>query len=91
MKKKAVLLILLLASAIFLSSCSLGNRQVGIDFTQSFDEAYIYGLDGSLIAHGRIKTYRDFSESDVVQITIGTKTYLTHYVNVVMIRDETKH
>ena len=91
MKKKIALLFVILAAVVLLSSCTLGNRQVGIDLQQSFDEAYIYGLDGSLVVHGRIKNYRDFSESDVVQITIGTKTYLTHYMNVIMIRDESKH
>ena len=91
MKKKIVLLLVMFIAMVLLSSCTFGNRQVGIDFQQSFDEAYIYSLDGSLVVHGRIKNYRDFSGSDVVQITIGTKTYLTHYMNVIMIRDEDRH
>jgi len=89
---KIILVCIIFVVACFtLAGCSLGNRQVGIDFTQSFDEAYIYGLDGSLVVHGNIVSYRDFSESDVVQIQIGNKIYLTHYVNVIMIRDQTKH
>ena len=92
MKKKVIILLaLLILSVVVLSGCSLGNRQIGIDFAQSFDEAYIYGLDGSLIKHGNIKTYRDFEDSDVVQITIDSDTYLTHYVNVIMIRHENLH
>ena len=54
MKKKVILLAILILAVVILSSCSLDNRQVGIDFTQTFDEAYIYGLDGSLVVHGKI-------------------------------------
>ena len=91
MKKVIVLLIMLVLAVVVLSSCSLGNREIGLDFKQSFDEAYVYGLDGTLIAHGAVKSYRDFDNSDVVQITIGSETYLTHYVNTVIIRHENKH
>ena len=89
--KKVWLVLIALIMVLVLSSCSLGNREIGIDFKQSFDEAYIYGLDGSLIVHGTIRAYRDFNESDVVQVTIGDKTYLTHYVNVVLIRNDGRH
>ena len=92
MKKKLGFLILILIVAVLtLSSCTIGNRSIGLDTKQSFDEAYIYGLDGSLVAHGTISSWRDFSESDVIQITSGDKTYLTHYVNVIMIRNDRQH
>ena len=89
--KKVLVVIIALVVLVVLGSCSLGNREIGLDLRQSFDEAYIYGLDGSLVAHGMIKKYRDFKESDVVQITIEDKTYLTHYVNTVLIRYDTRH
>ena len=89
--KVVILVVMLLGAVIILSSCSLGNRSIGLDMKQSFDEAYIYTLDGELAAHGAIESWRDFSESDVVQITIGNKTYLTHYVNVLMVRNEWQH
>lgn len=89
--KKVLVVIIALVVLVVLGSCSLGNREIGLDLRQSFDEAYIYGLDGSLVAHGAIKKYRDFNESDVIQITIEDKTYLTHYVNTVLIRYDTRH
>ena len=89
--KKVLLVVIALIVLAALSSCSLGNREIGLDLKQSFDEAYIYGLDGSLVAHGMIKKYRDFEQSDVIQITIEDKTYLTHYVNTVLIRYDTRH
>ena len=83
--------IVLVVICVTLAGCSVGNRQIGINFTQSFDEAYIYEPDGSLMAHGPIVSYRDFNECGTVQIQIGNKIYLTHYVNVIIIRDQTKH
>ena len=89
--KMILLMIVLLVAMVVVSSCSLGNRSIGLDMKQSFDEAYIYTLDGQLAVHDTITSWRDFSESDVVQITIGNKTYLTHYVNVLMVRNDWQH
>lgn len=89
--KKIVLIIILLIAIAALSGCTLGNREWGIDTKQSFDEAYIYTLDGKLAVHGLIQTWRDFDESDVIQITIDGKTYLTHYMNVLLIRNDRQH
>ena len=89
---KKVLVILLIVAILFIASgCNLGNRNVGLDFKQSFDYAYIYGLNGELVVEGNVTSWRDFDESDVIQITIGDKTYLTHYVNVTMVRYDKKH
>ena len=89
--KKIILIIILLIAIATLSGCTLGNRELGIDTKQSFDEAYIYTLDGKLAVHGLIHTWRDFDESDVIQITIDGKTYLTHYMNVLLIRNDRQH
>ena len=89
--KKIILIIILLIAIATLSGCTLGNRELGIDTKQSFDEAYIYTLDGKLAVHGLIQTWRDFDESDVIQITIDGKTYLTHYMNVLLIRNDRQH
>ncbi len=83
MNKKVILLVLvLILSVVILSSC--GNRQVGIDTIQTFNKAYIkLGDEWKFI---NIISWRDFKDSDDVQVTTsdGT-TYLTHYSNMILV------
>lgn len=88
--KKVVLVALLLIGALILSSCSIGNRQIGLDLIQTFDKAIIMLHDGNTI-EGKVDNWRDFDESDVVQVTIEGTTYLTHYSNVVLIQPNNHH
>lgn len=83
MKKMLVLVLALVLCAIALSACKIGNRQIGFDTTQTFKYAIIQLGNGELI-EGNIETWRDFSESNEVQITINGITYLTSYENVIM-------
>lgn len=87
--KKVTLVTLLLIGAVILSSCSIGNRQIGLDLVQTFDKAIIM-LNGETI-EGKVDNWRDFDESDVVQVTIDGTTYLTHYSNVVLIQSNNQH
>ena len=90
MKKwKVMLLIAVLIASVFLfSGCEgkTGNRITYGKDVQTFTYAYIV-LDGKEVAKGAITQWRDYSDSDVVQILIDGKFYLTHYSNVVMIAD----
>lgn len=83
--KKLILAILLAAILFTATACTVGNRQVGIDTVQSFDHFKIIFGDSTI--EGKIKAWRDFDDSDVIQIvsTDGT-VYLTHYRNVLMTR-----
>ena len=84
--KKIILVAFLIAIAFVLASCTIGNRQVGMDTVQSFDRYKI--VIGNDIIEGRIKAWRDFDNSDVVQVTDTDGTvYLTHYKNVLIVRD----
>ena len=81
MKKKIALVILLIVGLILLSSC--GNRQHGIDPNQTFTKAYIL-LNGEW-QEIKVKAWRDYDNSDVVQfISTDGRVYLTHYMNVVL-------
>ena len=83
-KIKIIALVALLAvGALVLSGCSIGNRQIGIDLTQSFRWAIVDLGNGELI-EGQVTAWRDFDESDVVQFTIDGITYLTHYSRVIL-------
>ena len=89
MKKKVVALVLLLALAVFvMAGCEYktGNRITGGKDVQTFTYAYIR-LGGEEIVKGYITQWRDYDDSDTVQVMIGGKYYLTHYTNVVMIAD----
>ena len=89
MKKKVVVLVaLLLIGLAVLSGCEYktGNRITGGKDVQTFTYAYIR-LDGQEIVKGYINQWRDYDDSDVVQVMIGGRYYLTHYSNVVMIAD----
>ena len=88
--KKVILIVLLLISVLMMTGCSLGNRQIGFDLKQSFDEAIIILHNGEMF-EGKIDSWRDFDESDVVQVTIEGVTYLTHYSNVILIRYDNQH
>lgn len=88
--KVIVLVALLVVGALVLSGCSLGNREVGWDLKQSFDEAIIILHNGEMI-EGKIDSWRDFDKSDAVQVTIEGTTYLTHYSNVILIRYDNQH
>ncbi len=83
--KKIIIAVLLIGMMLILASCRVGNRQVGLDTVQTFDR-YKIVLDDTTI-EGEVKTWRDFDDSDAVQITdTNGITYLTHYKNVLLMR-----
>lgn len=84
--KKWIFIGILLVMVLVLSSCMVGNRRVGIDTTQTFGKADIL-IEGEW-KRVSVKSWRDFDQSDVVQVeaTDGT-VYLTHYSNAVLIKE----
>ena len=83
MKKIIVLILVLIVCAACFCACTIGNRQIGIDMTHTFQWGIIQLGNGELI-EGEVTAWRDFNESDVVQLTINNITYLTHYSNVIL-------
>jgi len=83
MKKTIAIIVLMLIFALCLTGCQIGNRKIGFDTTQTFHWAIVQLGNGELI-EGSVDSWRDFSESDVVQVTIKGNTYLTHYSNVIL-------
>lgn len=87
--KKLALIALLAAVVAMLCGCDsvqTGNRVVAGKDVQTFTYAYI-ALGGERMVEGYITQWRDYDESDVVQVMIDGKYYLTHYTNVLMIAD----
>ena len=90
MKKVIAVIIILAACAFIVAGCSYqhstGNRITSGSDIQTFNYAYVY-LDGNKITEGAVTQWRDYEDSDTVQVMIGGKFYLTHYANVVLIAD----
>lgn len=78
-----VILVILIGSFVIYWENTHGNRRL-IDTKYRFDRAIIALPNGQVI-DGKISSWLDYNDSDVVQITIDGKTYLTHYTNVCMI------
>jgi len=81
--KKIIVITLIIALCLTLTACQVGNRKIGFDTTQTFHWAIIQMGNGELI-EGPVDSWRDFNESDAVQITINGITYLTHYSNAIL-------
>ena len=93
MKKylRIILLIIAIAVCVFVfSGCEsmhkTGNRITGGKDVQTFTYCFVV-LDGQEIARGAITQWRDYDNSDVVQVLVNGKFYLTHYSNVVLVAD----
>ena len=81
MKRKIIaLLLVVLVLVCLLCSC---NRQI-IDLTYNYNYAYIE-LPGGDVVEGKLDSWYDYENSDVVQVVINGTSYLTHYENVVLI------
>lgn len=85
--KKIIIVALIITLCLTLTACQIGNRQIGIDTTQTFRWAIIQLGNGELI-EGPVNSWRDFNESDTVQITVKGVTYLTHYANVILVTEK---
>lgn len=89
--KKLAIALTIAALCLLLTACGtyeVGNRAVGGRDVQTFTYAYIR-LGDKDIAQGYITQWRDFDDSDVIQLMIDGKYYLTHYSCVVMVADPT--
>ena len=90
MKKKiiitlaVILVVALVGLAIYWESIH-GNRRL-IDNKNRFTRAIIQLPNGEVV-DGKVSSWLDYTDSDAVMVTIGGKTYLTHYSNVCLIND----
>lgn len=80
--KKIICILLAVIMIVAMTGC---NRQL-IDTTWSFERAVIFLPDGEKI-EGEISSWRDYDSSDMIQVAIDGKQYLTHSSNVILISD----
>ena len=88
-KIMALITVLVIALAIF-SGCEdkhkTGNRITGGKDVQTFTYCYVV-LGGKEVVRGAVTQWRDYDNSDTVQVLVNGKYYLTHYTNVVLVAD----
>ena len=89
----AVILTLVVCSVLLFAcdapTTSTGNRITSGKDVQTFNYAYIM-IDGHEVASGAVTQWRDYEDSDTVQVLLGGKYYLTHYSNVILVADPEK-
>lgn len=89
MVKRILVVIMLIVLVATMTACAtrvLGNRAVGGSDVQTMHYAYI-SIPGKDIVEGRVTQWRDYDDSDTVQVLVNGKYYLTHYTNVVLVAD----
>ena len=83
-------LILMMIMVVFLvssnESAHAWGNQSWFDTTYSFERVQIAMPDGHYI-EGDVESWQDYENSDVVQVKVNGKVYLTHYMNVVLISE----
>lgn len=86
--KKIVALVVLVIMLFALCGCEykIGNRITAGKDVQTFTYAYV-NLGGTDIEKGYVTQWRDYDNSDTVQVLINGRYYLTHYTNVVLVAD----
>lgn len=80
--KKFVCILLVVVMLFVMAGC---NMQV-IDTTWSFERAVIFLPNGEKI-EGAVTSWTDFDTSDMIQVTIDGKTYLTHSSNIILVSE----
>ena len=86
MRKKIIcLMAVVIILSLLLAFCACSNVQL-VDTTYSYEYAYITLPNGKFV-EGKVSSWKDYENSDVVQVVINGKTYLTHYSNVVLVSD----
>ncbi len=75
----AIIVLLLALYVFFASGC---NRQI-IDTTWKFTYACVY-LGEDQYIFGKVDSWKDFENSDMIQVKIEGVTYFTHSSNVIL-------
>ena len=88
--KKILIAVMLIVCLLVFAGCEnahkTGNRITGGKDVQTFTGCYIM-LGGKEIVRGSVTQWRDYDNSDTVQVLVNGKYYLTHYTNVVLVAD----
>lgn len=66
-------------------SRTFSNRS-WFDTVHSFEYGKVNAFDGEIV-EGKVTRWLDYENSDMIEVTIGGKTYMTHSSNVILISE----
>ena len=81
--KRIALAVMLIVMTFALCAC--GNRDHW-DTVHTFDRVIVQLADGSVI-EGKCQNWRDYENSDMMQVKVDGKIYLIHSVNCTLIAE----
>lgn len=81
---KRIALAALLVVMVF-ALCACGNRDMW-DTVHTFDRVIVQLADGSVV-EGKCQNWRDYENSDMMQVKVDGKTYLVHSTNCTLIAE----
>lgn len=81
--KRIALAIMLIVMTFALCAC--GNRDRW-DTVYTYDTVIIQLADGSVVK-GKCQNWRDYENSDMMQVKVNGKTYLVHSMNCTLIAE----
>ena len=81
---KRIALAALLVVMVF-TLCACGNRDMW-DTVHTFDRVIVQLADGSVV-EGKCQNWRDYENSDMMQVKVDGKTYLVHSTNCTLIAE----
>lgn len=76
---------ILLFGGLFIANTFIGNRDL-IDTTFKYDYAIISLGNGDSF-EGKVSKWRDYENSDQIQVTIDGSTFLVHSSNITLIAE----
>ena len=57
-----------------------------LELSKTFDHAMVFFPDGDMV-EGKVTSWKNFADSDQVQVEIDGKTYLVHSRNIVLVSE----
>ena len=79
--KRLICILMVLVLVFMLIGCGYNKQLIDLDY--KFNYAIIFLPDGSTI-EGKVSSWNDYKESDMIQVKIDGVTYLTHSSNVIL-------
>ena len=81
--KRIALAVMLIVMTFALCAC--GNRDHW-DIVYTYDTVIVQLADGSVVK-GKCQNWRDYENSDMMQVKVNGKTYLVHSMNCTLIAE----
>lgn len=79
-----IFVVLICIALIFcLTGCNVGYNKQVVDLNYNFSHAIIFLPNGEKI-EGKVQSWNDYDQSDMMQVKIDGTVYLTHSSNVIL-------